>query len=153
MTINKRGLLIAAIGTLLFVAACTKEETTTAEASFDLIQNKILTPRCATAGCHATDKDGLVLTKDVSLNRMVNVAPKNAAALRDGLKIITPFNAEKSFLYHKIHDDAGHHSTDYGKIMPIGSAPLTDNEVEFVKRWINAGAPKTGDIVDKNLLK
>jgi hypothetical protein len=135
---------------LVSLVACGKEEAVNLPSdasSYDLIQSQILTPRCATAGCHASEKDGLVLTKDISHDRMINIAPKNANALKDGLKIITPFNANKSLFYHKIHDDAGHHASDYGKIMPLGGTPL-----KFIRRWIDAGAPRTGDIVDKSLL-
>jgi hypothetical protein len=149
-------LLLTHLIFLVCLIACGKEETVilpSDASSYDLIQSQILTTRCGTPGCHASDKDGLVLTKDVSYDRMVNVVPTNANAKKDGLKLVTPFNADKSLLFHKIHDDAGHHSSDYGKIMPLGGTVLKDGEIEFIKRWINAGAPKTGDIVDRNLLK
>lgn len=152
MTMNKTFLTAALFSATLFVA-CEKDTTApTNESSFDLIQAKILTPSCATPGCHASEKDGLVLTKDLAYDRMVNMTPLNANAKNDGLKIIKPFLADKSLLFHKIHDDPTHHTNNYGKLMPIGGKALTDNQVEFIKRWINAGAPKTGDIVDKSLL-
>jgi hypothetical protein len=141
---------------IAFFVACKKDDTTpqpsVETSSFDLIQSKILTPSCATPGCHATELDGLVLTKELSYERMFEVTPTNATAKSDGLKIIQAFNAEKSLLFHKVHVDPDHHTGDYGEIMPIGGSPLKDGQVEFIKRWINAGAPKTGDIVDKSLL-
>jgi hypothetical protein len=149
---NKIFLTTAVLIAILF-AACEKDTTAPSNASsFDLIQAKILTHSCATSGCHASEKDGLVLTKDLAYDRMVNVTPLNATAKNDGLKIIKPFVADKSLLFHKVHEDASHHISDYGKLMPIGGKALTTNQVEFIKRWINAGAPKTGDIVDKSLL-
>lgn len=121
--------------------------------SFDLIQDKILTTNCAFPGCHASEKDGLVLTKNLAYDRLTNVAPQNANAHRDGLKRVMPYNADKSLLYHKIHANTnGHHSSDYGQRMPLGGKPLKDGEIEFIRRWIDAGAPRTGDIVDKQLL-
>jgi hypothetical protein len=146
------------ISALTFCWACQKEESATEPAStevssFGLIQDKILTTRCATPGCHASEKDGLVLTKAVAYDRLINVQPINANAIKDGLKMVKPFDANKSLLYHKIHgNEDGHHLSDYGKQMPLFAKPLTDNEIEFVRRWIAAGAPKTGDIVDKKLL-
>jgi hypothetical protein len=136
--------------------ACQPKEATpeaTETSSFGLIQDKIFNTRCANPGCHASEKDGLVLTKAVAYDRLFNVNPANANALKDGLKLVKAFDADKSLLYHKIHSNAdGHHKSDYGKQMPLGGKPLTDNEIEFVRRWIAAGAPKTGDIVDQKLL-
>jgi hypothetical protein len=144
---------VTAAMTCTLLMACEKEPTTTTEtASFDLLQSKILTPRCATAGCHASEKDGLVLSKELAYDRTVNATPLNLAAKNDGLKVVKPFSADKSLLYHKVHADISHHAANYGKPMPIGGKALNANEVEFIRRWINAGAPRTGDIVDKNLL-
>jgi hypothetical protein len=148
--------IFLSIVALTLFGACQKEESEIESAevsSFGLIQDKIFTTRCATPGCHASEKDGLVLTKSVAYDRLINVSPINANAIKDGLKQVKPFDAGKSLLYHKLEGNAnGHHQSDYGKQMPLGGKPLTDNEIEFVRRWIAAGAPKTGDIVDKKLL-
>ena len=58
------------------LTACQKSDTNAAEpdalASFGLMQQKILTPSCATSGCHASEQDpsfaqhGLVLAAGVS---------------------------------------------------------------------------------------
>jgi hypothetical protein len=151
---KKVSLLIIACVSMLSCSKSEESEVSPTEvSSFDLIQDKILTTSCATPGCHASDKDGLVLTKGKSYERLFNIAPQNANAIKDGLKLVKPFDADKSLLYHKIHSNAdGHHNSDYGKQMPIGGKPLTDNQIEFIRRWIAAGAPKTGDIVDKKLL-
>jgi hypothetical protein len=81
---------------LLNGSACTKSgnESTdpTVTASFDLIQQKILTPSCASSGCHASEKDasfaqhGLVLAEGFAYQNLVGVDPKNSAAKADGLK-------------------------------------------------------------------
>lgn len=152
---KKNALFIVVFSLILSCSKETSEEPSpnADNSSFGLLQTKILTPTCATPGCHATEKDGLVLTKELSYDRMINVIPKNANAVKDGLKIVKPFNADQSLLFHKLEGNAnGHHASDYGKQMPIGGKPLTTNQIEFVRRWIAAGAPKTGDIVDKKLL-
>ncbi|MGL4632495.1 MAG: hypothetical protein ACRCVT_14935 [Leadbetterella sp.] len=145
------------ISIITFVSYSCKEPTDevseSAASSFDLIQSKILTPSCATPGCHASEKDGLILTKNQSYERLVNIDPSNANARKDGLKLIKAYSSEKSLFYHKLEDNSdGHHTADYGKRMPIGAKYLSNNQIEFVRRWIAAGAPKTGDIVDKKLL-
>ena len=153
---NRSALLAALYFSLLALVACqpTAEEAVPAPvSSFDRMQDKILTTQCAFAGCHASAKDGLVLTKNGAYEQLVNVTPQNANAVKEGLKRVKPFDADKSLLYHKIHDNAdGHHLSDYGEQMPLGGKPLKAGEIEFIRRWIAAGAPRTGDLVDQKLL-
>jgi hypothetical protein len=152
-----RNVLYLSVSILLIImAACqpsAQEMEPTAASSFDLIQDKILTTNCAFPGCHASQKDGLVLTKNLAYDRLTNIVPQNDNARKDGLKVVMPFNADKSLLYHKIHPNTdGHHKSDYGQRMPLSGKPLKDGEIEFIRRWIDAGAPRTGDLVDKKLL-
>ncbi len=128
-------------------------------ASFDLIQQKILTPSCATSGCHASDKDpsfaqhGLVLAEGSAYQNLVGVDPKNSAARTDGLKRVKVFASLESLLYHKLTVTASHHSgKQYGNLMPLGGLPLSDGQIEYIRRWIDAGAPKTGSVADRELL-
>ena len=64
------------------------------QATFDLIQDKILTTNCATSGCHAIEADasnkehGLLLAKGFSFANLINKPPKNIAALEDGLGLV-----------------------------------------------------------------
>ena len=129
-------------------------------ASFDLIQDHILTKSCATSGCHASEADatfkqhGLVLAKGVAYKNMVSVIPKNEDAKTGGLMRVKPFQSELSLLYHKLEPNSSlHHAgKNYGSIMPLGSMPLFSGEIEFVRRWIEAGAPEKGSVVDIKLL-
>lgn len=127
--------------------------------SFALLQQKVLTPTCATAGCHAATTDasynqhGLVLMAAVAYQNLVGVAPKNAGALADGLQRVKAFASLQSLLYHKLTPDASHHTgKSYGNPMPLGSNPLSVGQIEFVRRWIEAGAPKEGTVADAKLL-
>ncbi|UHG92423.1 hypothetical protein [Spirosoma oryzicola] len=148
---------------LLNGSACTKSgnESTdpTVTASFDLIQQKILTPSCASSGCHASEKDasfaqhGLVLAEGFAYQNLVGVDPKNSAAKADGLKRVKAFASLESLLYHKLTVTASHHTgKQYGNPMPLGGQLLPDGQIEFVRRWIDAGAPKTGSVADAALL-
>jgi len=158
-------LSVGAAIALLNLTACQKtatDDTTPSPgqlSSFGLMQEKILTPSCATSGCHASDRDpsfaqhGLVLTPAVSYQNLVGVNPKNSAAKTDGLKRVKAFASLESLLYHKLYTDAGHHSNkQYGNPMPLGNAQLPNGQIEFVRRWIEAGAPQTGSVVDAKLL-
>ncbi|MEZ4905139.1 MAG: hypothetical protein R2822_27030 [Spirosomataceae bacterium] len=129
-------------------------------ASFDLIQTRILTPTCATSGCHASEQEstfaqhGLVLTEGKAYSYLVNQTPKNQGALEDKLKRVVPFFSLQSLLFHKLNWDASAHhgSKSYGSPMPLNGKPLYKGQIEFVRRWIEAGAPRTGNVADSTLL-
>ena len=155
------GLVVSAL--LLTLPGCQKTGTDVTDplavASFDLMQQKILTPSCATSGCHASEKDGtfvqhgLVLAENVAYQNLVGVDPKNKNAKADGLKRVKAFASMESLLYHKLNVTAAHHGgKQYGNPMPMGGQTLSDGQIEFVRRWIEAGAPKTGSVADAKLL-
>ncbi|GAB3324995.1 hypothetical protein GCM10027299_22650 [Larkinella ripae] len=132
---------------------------TPAVASFDQLQRRILTPTCATSGCHSSETDAtfnqhrLVLATGQAYKNLVGVASTNATAKANGLLRVKPFAALESLLYHKLNAAASHHSgANYGNPMPLGKDLLTVGQIEFVRRWIEAGAPQTGSVVDSTLL-
>ncbi|GAA4459735.1 hypothetical protein GCM10023189_33820 [Nibrella saemangeumensis] len=127
--------------------------------SFQLLQKRVLTPSCATTGCHASEQDnmfsqhGLVLAEGVAYKNLIEVAPRNTSAKEDGLLRVKPFNSLQSLLYHKLNFDNSHHGgKSYGSPMPLGRDPLSVGQIEFVRRWIEAGAPREGNVVDEKLL-
>lgn len=151
------------VGGLLTISACTKnsvDDTTPAEvSSFGLMQDRILTPTCATSGCHASASDatfkqhGLVLEKSVAYENLIGVVPFNALSKADDHLRVKAYKSLESLLYHKLNWDTSHHGgKQYGSPMPLGSNALTVGQIEFVRRWIEAGAPKTGEVVDAKLL-
>ncbi len=158
LTYNRLGLIAGVLFLLLNMGSCTKTTTDSLTppelASFDLIQQKILTPTCATSGCHLSEKDatfsqhGLVLAEGVAYQNLVGVDPKNSDAKTDGLKRVKAFASQESLLYHKLNIAASHHTgKQYGNPMPLGGVLLSDGQIEFVRQWIDAGAPKTGNVV------
>ncbi len=127
--------------------------------SFGLIQDKILSPGCATSGCHASENDAtyqqhkLVLAKGKAYKALFDKSPQNTNAKTDNLKLVKAFNAMESLLYHKLNWTNNHHNgKNYGSPMPLGGDALYVGQIEFVRRWIEAGAPEKGDVVDKSLL-
>ena len=162
-----RQLLAATSGFVLLLGACQRQAADpimpvisgTSTDSFVLMQDRIMTPTCATAGCHASEADaafkqhGLVLAKGLAFANLVNMAPKNALSLADGHKRVKPFASLESLLFHKINPDASHHAGKvYGNTMPLGNTPLTVGQIEFVRRWIEGGALPTTSYVDPTLL-
>ena len=125
------------------------------DGSFAQLQAKVLTPTCA--GCHTAGsavalQSGLVLTADQSYRNLVNAQPANANAKADGMLRVKPFDPINSLLFHKLQWAGGHHARDYGSPMPLGTQSLSVGQIEFVRKWIEAGAPPAGAVADVNLL-
>jgi Copper type II ascorbate-dependent monooxygenase, C-terminal domain len=140
--------------------SCTKKEQISSNsASFDLIQAKIFDKSCATSGCHLSANDGtfvqhgLVLAKGQAYKNLLGIDPKNISAKQDGLKRVKAFKSLESLLFHKLNYDNSHHGgKNYGAVMPLGNDLLSVGQIEFVRRWIEAGAPETGSVAEASLL-
>ena len=66
---------------------------------------------------------------------------------------VKAFKSLESLLYHKLEWNSVHHGgKQYGLPMPLGSTALSVGQIEFVRQWIEAGAPKTGKVADAKLL-
>lgn len=133
---------------------------TTVIASFDLMQDKFLTPTCATSGCHLSAQDpsfaqhGLILTKGFSYANLVGVTPKNSVAISNKLQRVKKSSSAESLLFHKMNWDLSHHSAvNYGAPMPLGGKPVSKGQLDFVQKWIEAGAPEKGEVVDAKILE
>jgi len=127
--------------------------------SFDLLQDKLLTPSCATSGCHLSAQDasyaqhGLVLAKGLAYGNLIGVSPKNSVAIANKLQRVKKFSSAESLLFHKLNWDLSHHATsNYGAPMPLGGKAVSKGQLDFVQKWIEAGAPDKGEVVDAKLL-
>lgn len=131
--------------------------------SWDIIQEDIFEPNCVachTAGTSFANQSDLILTNDVAYSQLVNRAPNNAAARADGLDLVGTDGLESvfnSFLWEKInYPDFEHYMSDhseYGELMPLGGPSLTYGQLEYVRKWIIAGAPAEGIVAEANLLE
>ena len=151
------------VSILLFIFSGCEEIEKSENSSWNLIQEQILAPNCA--NCHITGtaiykQSGLDLSGGNAYNEMVNVLPKNISAKDDELVIVSTAGGmkglSKSFLWEKINAyDREHFLSDhseYGQMMPPGENFLTDGQLQFVRSWIEGGAPETGIIVDEKIL-
>ncbi|MCS6988371.1 MAG: hypothetical protein NZM06_02530 [Chloroherpetonaceae bacterium] len=123
--------------------------------SYALLQEKVFTPNCATSGCHDSRNAvaGLDLSPAVSYRNLVGVEPTNQNAKADKLLRVKPGDPYKSFLYSKLDSANLHKSDGYGSPMPLGSRAITAGQLDFIKIWIAAGAPKNGVVADAKLLE
>jgi hypothetical protein len=127
------------------------------DGTFARIQREILDPSCSS--CHTSGSSGarqsqLVLTADSAYEQLLGVSSVQQIARADGLSRVRAFHADSSLLFHKLAWVPGHHSRDYGLLMPSGTTQgLTAGQLEYVRRWIEAGAPRAGHVVDTLVLK
>ena len=122
------------------------------------IQQAVLTPSCTFSSCHIAGGSGaiatgLVLNGPNALADMVNRPPTSATALAAGLKLVRPGQPDSSLLYLKLLFDTTPHGGAYGSPMPLGGPSLSIGQIEYVRRWIVANAPPTGDALDTMLLR
>jgi len=143
------------------IESCTKNTneaaavTASAKDTWTIIQDNILTPTCATSGCHSSTSDAnyvqhnLLLTSATAYDNLINTTSKNAAAKTAGLVRVKPGDHISSLLYQKIDCQT---TSQYGALMPLGGTNLSLGQIEFIKQWIIKGAPKKGSVVDETVL-
>lgn len=93
--------------------------------------------RCGIGGCHSetTRQAGLVLTRSSAHAAIVN----RPSTYRQGQVLVRPGDAANSWIVIAIGDDA---TRRLGLArMPLGSGPLTPNQIQTIVNWINRGAP------------
>lgn len=93
----------------------------------------IFDTRCATPGCHGAMAPalGLDLTADVARDNLFQPSTQNPE-----IPLVTPGNPTNSYLMTKLTGDGF-----TGQQMPLSAAPLSDAELDIVRRWISYGAP------------
>ncbi len=109
-----------------------------ASPSFERDIQPILTARCATASCHnlATQQMGLNLEAGHAYDAIVD---EDSPTSHD-LAYIRPFQPDSSWLVRIIQADPARRF--FVERMPLGRAPLTDNQIATIINWVNAGAPR-----------
>ena len=93
--------------------------------------------RCGIGGCHSesSHQAGLVLTRTAAHAALVN----KPSQTRIGEVLVRPGNADASWLVIAIRDDAARRMGLAR--MPLGSGPLTANQIQTIVNWVNRGAP------------
>ncbi len=121
------------------------------QTSFNRIQEKIFTVHCIICHSGAFPAASQNLAAPGTYQRIVNITPTNIDAATDGFKKIYPFKSDSSFMYLKVTGNLT--KFGYGAQMPKFAAPLSMGKIEFMRRWIVAGAKETDDDIDTTLLE
>lgn len=108
--------------------------------NFAALQREIFAPRCALVGCHtAAARSGeLTLEGPAAYDELVGAQPAQPAARAAGWLRVAPFEPERSFLLLKLEGP----EPRFGGRMPLIGDPLTPSEIDRVRQWIEAGAPR-----------
>ena len=111
----------------------TEPETTTGSGLFTRVQQEVFDTDCALSGCHTGSASplGLNLAEGKSYADLVNKGSNQI----DSLLLVEPYNADASYLVQKIEGSAGG-----GDQMPLNRPPLSSEQTELVRAWINEGA-------------
>lgn len=149
---------------LLLLISCQEPVDEKIDTSWSILYKKILEPNCS--NCHMNGsaiqkQSGLDLSSSEAYNSLVGVRPTNSTASHDGLFRVSTEGGMKgltqSYLWEKINAyDQEHFLNDhpeYGQLMPPGGNFLTDGELQFIRSWIEAGAPEAGIVVDEKVLQ
>jgi hypothetical protein len=98
--------------------------------TLDLAVEQVFSSNCATSNCHNSETKliGLNLSTPESVLEYVDTPVPG----RDGLVYIKPNSPQESYLYQRMKGERG-------GVMPPGNQ-LPDSQIEFVRKWIEAGA-------------
>jgi hypothetical protein len=130
----------------------------TAKSSFQQIQETVFERYCVschTAGHPSAVQSGLVLDAPVAYQNLMNAPVKHPMGQLHHTKQVMPGKPDESMLWSKLiaWDPAQPGmSSMAGTPMPLGSQSLSVGQLDFVKKWITAGAPQAGVVADAALL-
>ena len=100
-------------------------------ATLSSIQRELFNPSCAGHHGGSQAEADLDLTEGESFANLVNVM-----SIQVGLNLVEPNDAENSYLIHKLDGRAG----IVGARMPPNGPFITDEALDVIKAWIDAGA-------------
>lgn len=108
----------------------------TQHADLAWIQQKVFTPSCATAMCHAGQSPEVGLNLEAG-RAHANLVSRNASTAAGWVRVV-PGSLATSYLVVALGRTAGPPPRD--GFMPLGTDPLCVEKLEAVERWIVAGA-------------
>jgi hypothetical protein len=142
--VNRQGPWI--LGIALFAVSCAGDGVLDAPAAppssnaptLTSLQASIFTPRCAVPGCHAppAPEQGMDLSAGHPYVNTVGAGGGVDATELSGFKRIAPGNSADSYVVMKISADP----RIAGEPMPADGTTLTNDEIDSIRAWIDAGA-------------
>lgn len=125
------GRLLLPIGFLLFLSSCEYNSISSysnAEPTFENVQT-LLQNSCSGGNCHVGQR-----TSGVRLDSYQNVI--NSVGTQYGTEIVQTGDSGGSPIIDKLESDP-----KFGNRMPFGRSPLSREQIDLIKNWIDNGAP------------
>jgi len=116
------------------------------DSTFEAIQAVVFEQAgCANSLCHgAAQEGGLDLTPENAYDSILGVTAEGSA-----YPLIDPRNPSTSYLYHKLSAKTFPGSYDIdGSPMPSAGQGISAGQLEAIRLWIEAGAPREGSVGD-----
>ena len=119
------------------------------DSAFAAIQQIVFERRgCTENVCHGSAMSGgLDLRPDAAFASLVGAPSVGSSLLR-----VDPTSVKNSYLFQKLaaRTDPSLVTTSIsGSPMPLSGEPLTSNQLEAIRLWIEAGAPESGSVGDE----
>ena len=118
----------------------------TFESTFEAIQATVFEQAgCANSLCHGEAKEGgLDLTPSNAWENLVGIPSEGSSLL-----LVDPRNPATSYLYHKLSAKTfpSSYAVD-GSPMPSAGPAISAGQLEAIRLWIEAGAPREGSVGD-----
>jgi hypothetical protein len=118
----------------------------TFDSTFEAIQAVVFEQNgCANSLCHGAANQGdLDLSPLNAYDNLVTAASKGSS-----LRLVEPGSPSQSFLYHKLSAKTFPGSYAIGGApMPSAGAAISPGQLEVIRLWIEAGAPREGSVGD-----
>lgn len=106
----------------------------TIQPTLSSIQDNVFTTTCALSGCHAppAPQQNLNLSAGQAFSHLVGVA----SAEQPARSRVAPGDPLESYMFMKVTGDA----RIAGDPMPLGGTPLSAEQIQAIRGWIEAGA-------------
>ena len=145
---SRRGLLVGLVlGVVVAVPGIAQEGPCTAPPStFELIQTRIFNRGCTQSYCHGDARvAGLDLRAGAAYDSLLP-AQRSGPYTGEHYNFVEPGRPGESSLWLTLAKKTLELPDVLGAAMPIGGAPLSEDELEGIRLWIMAGAPRTGTV-------
>jgi hypothetical protein len=108
--------------------------------SFAAVQ-AIFTNNCLGVGCHqgSFPANDMSLEEDLAYDEIVGVTPLNPNAEDAGLLRVDPGDPDNSYVFLKVGTVP---APVLGSRMPLFKDPLSEQDIQLIRDWIAAGAPR-----------
>ena len=114
--------------------------------TFRELQTRVFNRNCLSGSCHTSERRAgdLVLEEGFAYENLIGVKPGNPAAAAADLLRVDPGHPERSFLLTKLTGPG----PGQGDLMPRGASGLRGVEIDALRAWVQAGAPRVGLVPD-----